>query len=312
MRRLRFGRFRASIRTLAGFGTRYWRTQGNEQARAWLTERLKKAGYEIQRHTFTTDDALGPPKQVDNLYVTKVGTEHPDAMYMVSAHMDSINFDSADRSFAPGADDDGSGTAAVLEMALVFGRGDVQVDTSVRFLFWNAEEIGLVGSRAYVEERRTLQGVEEPPGSGNYPEPRWLGIVQHDMLLFDHGLPPGSAQIADADIDIEYDADLDFDGGAIAIAAALLGANGRYVNRFPAEVGQFMQSTDSVPFAPFCPAVSVRENERRNEIGEGANPHWHRDSDLPETYSTLDYRLGFAALQTTTGAIAELAGARIR
>lgn len=34
-----------------------------------------------------------------------------------------------------------------------------------------------------------LQGVEDPPGSGRYPEPRWFGMIQHDTVLFDHGNP---------------------------------------------------------------------------------------------------------------------------
>ena len=39
------------------------------------------------------------------------------------------------------------------------------------------------------DQRQALQGKENPPGSGRYPEPKWLGMVQHDMMLFDHGMP---------------------------------------------------------------------------------------------------------------------------
>lgn len=317
--RLDLERYRSNIETLAGFGTRYWNTEGNEQARDWLQQQLESYGYEVQRHAFTASGRRGDmePKEIDNVYVTKVGTEHPDRMYLVSAHMDSFNFDSEDQSFAPGANDDGSGTALVLEMARVFASEDIETAVSVRFIFWNAEEIGLVGSRNYVEDRRELQGTEDPPGSGEYPEPTWLGVIQHDMMLFDHGMPdPETEQVADeqieaADVDIEYDADATADGAAIALAAHLLEANARY-GSYPAEVGQFMQSTDSVPFSEYVPAISLRENERRNEIGRGADPQWHRDTDVPETYSDADYRLGFAALQTSTGAVAELSGARQR
>lgn len=317
VRRLSFGKYRKNVRRLAGFGSRYALGEGNEQARDWIQEQLESFGYVVERHSFvaTTTFLGGGSKRVDSVYATKVGTVHPDRMYIASAHMDSINFDSRDQSFAPGADDDASGTALVLELARVMNTRRVQTDTSIRFILWNAEELGLLGSRAYVEERRALQGIESPPGSGLYPEPRWEGVIQHDMLLFDRGLPttpgfPGSGPLDEADVDIEYDADEPSGGSALELASALLTANARYASTgFPAEVGQFMQSTDSVPFAPFVAAVSVRENERRNEIGNRANPHWHRSTDVFATYTNADFRLGYTALQMTTGALAVLAGA---
>lgn len=316
--RLDLDRYKSNVENLAGFGTRYWNTEGNEQARDWIQGQLESYGYEVQRHGFTASGRRGDmePKDIDNVYVTKVGAD-PSRMYIISAHMDSFNTESEDQSFAPGANDDGSGTSVVLELARVFASEDVETDVSIRFILWNAEEIGLVGARNYVEDRRELQGIEDPPGSGNYPEPAWLGVIQHDMMMFDHGMPDqetgevAAEQSEAADVDIEYDADETADGGAILLAARFLAANARYA-AYPAEVGQFMQSTDSVPFSPFVPAISLRENERRNEIGRGADPQWHKNSDVPETYSDADFRLGFAAAQTTTAAIAELAGARIR
>ena len=83
---------------------------------------LESYGYEVHRQTFTASGRRGnmDAKDIDNIYVTKIGTENPDRMYIVSAHMDSFNSQSEDQSFAPGANDDGSGTALVLELARVF------------------------------------------------------------------------------------------------------------------------------------------------------------------------------------------------
>lgn len=316
--RLSLQRFKDNINRLAGFGTRYWRSPGNRRARDWIERQLESFGYAVERHEIRIGAPLDQlvPTGEDSVYATKIGTVRPHEMYIVSAHMDSFNTQSADHGFAPGADDDGSGTALVLELARVFASPDIETDVSVRFIFWNAEEIGLVGSSAYVRDRRSLQGLEDPPRSGKFPEPVWLGVIQHDMILFDHGLPDpltgrvADRQIADADIDIEYDAANTSRGGAIALASRLLGANSRYARRYPAEVGQFMCCTDSVPFAPFVPAISVRENERRAEIGRGANPHWHKNTDVFATYRTEDFRLGFTTVKMTAGGIAELAGAR--
>ena len=60
-------------------------------------------------------------------------------------------------------DDDGSGTALVMELARVFSSPDVETERSIRFVLWNNEETGLNGARAYVEQREALQGVEDPP-----------------------------------------------------------------------------------------------------------------------------------------------------
>ena len=103
-------------------------------------------------------------------------------MYIVGAHMDGIGWGEA-------ANDDGSGTALVMELARIFSMPGVQTERSIRFILWNNEETGLQGASAYVAQRKGLQGIESPKGSGKYPEPKWLGMIQHDMVLFDHGMP---------------------------------------------------------------------------------------------------------------------------
>jgi hypothetical protein len=72
-----------------------------------------------------------------------------------------------------------------------------------------------------------------------------------------------------------------------------------------------MSNTDSAPFQDHTAAVSLRENRRLYETGNGANPHWHQPTDLFVTFSDEDFRLGFNAAQTTLAAVAKLAGARI-
>ena len=61
-------------------------------------------------------------------------------------------------------------------------------ERSIRFALWNNEETRLSGARAYVEQRKALQRIESPAGSGQYPEPKWLRMIQHDMMLLDHGV----------------------------------------------------------------------------------------------------------------------------
>jgi acetylornithine deacetylase/succinyl-diaminopimelate desuccinylase-like protein len=100
----------------------------------------------------------GPREEV---FCTKVGTRYPNEMYIVGAHMDGHGWGEA-------ANDDGSGTALVMELARIFSMPDVQTERTIRFALWNNEETGLSGAAAYVEQRRSLQGKESPAGSGKF------------------------------------------------------------------------------------------------------------------------------------------------
>jgi hypothetical protein len=251
-------------------------------------------------------DTPGPREEV---YCTKIGATRPDEMYIVSAHMDGHGYGAA-------ANDNGSGTAIVMELARVLNSPDVVTDRSIRFILWNNEETGLDGSRAYVAERRALQGREDPPGSGRYPEPKWLGMVQHDMMLFDHGMPGPDGKVSpeqrrEADVNIEFAGTSKMADEAQRLAWLFRAANDRYATDYPAAVGNRMSNTDSVPFQDDVAAISLRENERTAQIGSGWDPHWHQPTDVFETFSDQDFRLGLNAAQTTLAAIAQLAGATL-
>lgn len=286
-------------------GSRHWSQPGNSAALDYIETALESWGYTVERHAYTYSSQTR-----ENIYATKVGTTIPEEMVVVSAHMDSINFDSSGPVFAPGANDDASGTSLVLEAARVFADPAVTTDRSVRFILWNNEETGLNGSSAYVADRMSLQGIEDPAGSGLYPEPTWIGVIQHDMMLWDHGLPSGPDQIPGADNDIEFQASSAFAADSLALANLVHQANIDYAPAYPSEVTNDMCCTDSVPFQNDVAAISVRENRRRAEIGNGSNPNWHRNSDVFETYSEADFALGFNALQASVGAVAEITGAR--
>jgi hypothetical protein len=246
----------------------------------------------------------------EEVYCTKVGVTHLDEMYIVSAHMDGIGWGEA-------ANDDGSGTALVMELARVLSSPDVQTERSIRFIFWNNEETGLNGSAAYVEQRKDLQGKETPPGSGRYPEPKWLGMIQHDMMLFDHGAPREDGTVSkeqrpEADFNIEFQINSKFAAQSQTLAWTLEQADEKYATDYPASIGSHMTNTDSSPFMNEVPAISVRENDRGTEIGNGWDPQWHQPTDIYATYYDMDFRLGLNAAQTTLAATAELAGAIVK
>src|SRR5207237_6654308 len=180
-----------------------------------LEKQLRSFGYtNVERHRFAS--ASGP---LENIYATKVGAMTAGEMYIVSAHMDG-------RGGGEAADDDASGCAVVLELARVLGMPGVRTNRSVRFIFWNNEEFGMDGSGTYALERAPLQG--------SAAEPRWLGIIQHDMMMFDHGMPPGPNQSPTADINIEYQASSKMAAESAKLAAALQAANRSHAETYRA------------------------------------------------------------------------------
>ena len=246
----------------------------------------------------------------EQVYCTKIGTTRPDEMYIVGGHMDGIGFGEA-------ANDDGSGTALVMELARIFSNPEVQTERSIRFALWNNEETGLNGARAYVDQRKDLQGKEDPPGSGRYPEPRWLGMIQHDMMMFDHGMPGPDGKVSpeqrpEADVNIEFQSTAKMSEAAQKLAWFFKAANEKYATDYPAAVGPHMTNTDSTPFMDLIPAISLRENERGMHTGAGWNPTWHQPIDVFKTFSDKDFRLGLNAAQTTLAAIAQLTSATVK
>ena len=349
--RLDLERYKATIKGLTAFGDRRQGTDRNRAAVDWIEAQLRGYGcsnvsrlkydYQppvtrtgnppprdtsrasgggryrgIRARTGVNSDSLKQPdarvRALDaqastagareEVYCTKIGATHPEEMYIVGAHMDGIGWGEA-------ANDDGSGTALVMELARVLNAPDVRTDRSIRFALWNNEETGLNGARAYVEQRRALQGTKD--------EPKWLGMIQHDMLLFDHGMPRADGTLAatqrpEADVNIEFQTSSKFAVQAQQLAWVFQVANEKYATDYPASVGSHMTNTDSAPFQDLVPAISLRENERGTQIGAGWDPNWHQPTDVYTTYNDADFRLGLNAAQTTLAALAGLTGATIK
>src|SRR5438034_34680 len=157
------------------------------------------------------------------------------------------------------------------------------------------------------------------PGAlqGTKDEPTWLGMIQHDMLLFDHGMPRADGTLAatqrpEADVNIEFQTSSKFAVQAQQLAWVFQVANEKYATDYPAAVGSHMTNTDSAPFQDLVPAISLRENERGTQIGAGWDPNWHHPTDVYTTYNDADFRLGLNAAQTTLAALAGLTGATIK
>lgn len=137
------------IQHLEDYGTRYAHTGQAVAAGQWMLKRLWEFGYPdtlIQSVAIEGKVTLAP----GNVIAAKVGSTRPDFRIVVGGHYDSIVSGGAAfaAESAPGADDNASGTAATLEIARVLA--GVDLDATVEFVLFTAEELGLLGSAQYV------------------------------------------------------------------------------------------------------------------------------------------------------------------
>jgi hypothetical protein len=130
----------SNMRRLEAFKSRYvGSAEGRDSlglSRDWIIAKLQSYGYtDIVQHNFTYGG-----NTLQNIIATKIGTRYPDSIVILGGHYDTVN--------GPGADDNGSGTSLILEAARILGTKNFEY--TIKFIFFSAEEQGLVGSTAYI------------------------------------------------------------------------------------------------------------------------------------------------------------------
>lgn len=128
-------------KALFEFDSKHISRPGNRQAIDYLARTYASFGYEPELQWFEARGALGG--KTANVLATLRGTENPELIYVVSSHFDST-------AAGPGADDDSSGTAALLETARVLATHPLPA--TVIFASFTGEEAGLLGSREFVRQ----------------------------------------------------------------------------------------------------------------------------------------------------------------
>ncbi len=125
------------LENLTSFGPRLTGTPACDQAAQYIYQTFQSMGLAVQYHNYTDGAATG-----SNVEATISGTGS-DNIYIICGHFDTV----AD---GPGADDDGSGVAAVLAAAQVMK--NYEFYHTIRFVAFSGEEQGLIGSYHYVED----------------------------------------------------------------------------------------------------------------------------------------------------------------
>jgi len=230
-----------------------------------------------------------------NLWVDIEGRSAAHEVILIAAHYDAVPG-------SPGADDNATGVAAVLELARVLR--DEEMDRTVRLMFTTAEEVGLVGARRYVAEY-----VKRSPEPG---EERIVGMISLDMLGY-FSDEPGS-QRAPSGLPKSL---LPTDKGDFIGMLALLPHASFHVPLAEAMMetspGLRVISTGIMPFplpdmarsdhAPFwaagVPAVLL------SDTANFRNPHYHQATD---TIETIDFERFTSVVRGLAGAVHRLAG----
>ncbi|MBK9358773.1 MAG: M20/M25/M40 family metallo-hydrolase [Bacteroidales bacterium] len=139
--------------------SRHYLNPSNAKAADFIYDKFMEYGYTPEIQTFNGTRG-------ENIIATKTGSKYPDNEFIICGHYDNMPSGST----APGADDNASGTVAVLEAARILAPFDF--DFTIRFAAWDEEEIGLVGSSVYAQ-------------SAVGQEHNILGVLNLDMIAWD-------------------------------------------------------------------------------------------------------------------------------
>ena len=131
----------SQVATLVAFVTRHSQYNGGLLASQWIRDRFLSFGYsDVSLHDYNGWN--------DNVVCVKPGSVFPDEVVVIGAHYDTINY--SGNAFAPGADDNATGSVAVMEAARVLF--DIEFERTIIFICFSGEEEGLVGADAWSAE----------------------------------------------------------------------------------------------------------------------------------------------------------------
>jgi len=157
-------------KALFDFDSKHISKPGNRKASEFLFNTYTSFGYEPEYQWFEPRAALDG--KTANVIATLRGTVNPELVYLVCSHYDSVEA-------GPGADDDSSGTAALLEAARVLANHPMPA--TIVFASFTGEEGGLLGSREFV--RRALDSKMRVAGALNNDMVGWMNDARLDNTI---------------------------------------------------------------------------------------------------------------------------------
>ena len=204
-----------------------------------------------------------------NVVGIKPGLTDPGRILVLGAHYDSVN--------NPGADDDASGVAGMLEAARVLS--PYQFASTLVFIAFDSEELGLIGSKGYVY---------------SHTSDKMAGMLQLDMIAYNNSAAQYHDQVA------VFDARRNRFG---AFKANLVNMVNTYGDGLTALDAGFIGQSDHQSFDD----INVPDG-LFIEAGYDVNPYYHEAGDSVDTPSYIDYRFGTQITRAAVGWMANSAG----
>lgn len=164
------------VQHLQDYLTRHCNYQSTVAAQEWIESHYQRLGYSV-----TLQDVWHYPTK--NVIATKVGSKYPDEIVVCGAHYDSYSYSGN----APGADDNATGTAGVMEIARILS--EHEFERTIVICSFTAEELGLQGSEVYASDCS-----DNDVNIIGYVNIDMSGYLSPDMPLHTTVIYPNSAQ----------------------------------------------------------------------------------------------------------------------
>ena len=249
-------------------GNRSYKKKGNSQATQYLYEFLQSLGLNTRYHTFTYSG-----KKYKNVICEITGTTEPNQIVYATAHFDAVPV-------SPGADDNASGCAALMQMAEKLRAYSFR--KTIKLVFFNAEERGMKGSAAYVRDVATNENVK--------------AAINMDMIGFDKN-NDGAMNFNTRRSDLPG-ADVD-----LAIANLVIDVIDTYGLKSVLNPKIYQNSESRSDQKSFWDNGITCFAAREDRVSE-TNPHYHTKTDTVKNM-TLDYCTNY--IRAITGGVAHLA-----
>jgi hypothetical protein len=138
----------ATVQHLQDYGSRIWNSENAFAASDWIAGRMEALGLEVEQQPFYANTWLGSGQSAPNVIGIQRGTLYPDTYVVCGSHFDSFSWEAMSGSgLCPGADDNATGVASVLESARIMTQ--YEFEYSIVYCAYGCEEMGLYGSEAY-------------------------------------------------------------------------------------------------------------------------------------------------------------------
>jgi hypothetical protein len=138
----------ATVQHLQDYQSRIWDSDNAFAASDWIASRMAALGLEVEQQAFYASTWMGSGNAAPNVIGIQRGTLYPDTYVVCGSHFDSFSYEAMfGGGTAPGADDNATGVASVLESARILTQ--YEFEYSIVYCAYGCEEMGLYGSEAY-------------------------------------------------------------------------------------------------------------------------------------------------------------------